>query len=258
MAGPWVLVLAAALAGQGSALDFELYRSRVEPIFLKARKGGLAPCYGCHSRIHTRFRLQPLTEDGAWTEDASRKNFEAVADLVRPGDPLASRLLLHPLAVEAGGDSVHTGGKFWQSREHPDWQALSDWVSKAIPAAGSAKAAPALDFETFRERVEPIFLLKRSGRARCYVCHSRGTPFRLQALAAGSSSWNEAQSRKNFEATERLVVPGEPLSSRLVTIALAEEAGGDPFHPGGKHWESQDDPEWRALADWARGVAPKP
>jgi hypothetical protein len=36
-------------------------------------------------------------------------------------------------------------------------------------------------------------------------------------------------------------------------MPLAEAAGGTAFHPGGKHWTSQDDPEWQALADWVRG-----
>ena len=38
--------------------------------------------------------------------------------------------------------------------------------------------------------------------------------------------------------------------SRLLTMPLAHEAGGTEFHPGGKHWESQDDPEWKTIADW--------
>ena len=41
-----------------------------------------------------------------------------------------------------------------------------------------------------------------------------------------------------------------PLKSRLLTMPLAHEAGGTEFHPGGKHWESQNDPEWKALAAW--------
>ena len=27
----------------------------------------------------------------------------------------------------------------------------------------------------------------------------------------------------------------------------------DPFHAGGKHWKSQNDPEWQTLAAWVRG-----
>ena len=48
------------------------------------------------------------------------------------------------------------------------------------------------------------------------------------------------------------------MSSRLLLHPLAREAGGDPFHGGGKHWKDQTDPEWRALAAWARGSAAAP
>jgi hypothetical protein len=34
---------------------------------------------------------------------------------------------------------------------------------------------------------------------------------------------------------------------------LAAEAGGDPFHAGGKHWKSRNDPEWKTLAAWVAG-----
>jgi hypothetical protein len=114
--------------------------------------------------------------------------------------------------------------------------------------------AAALDFEFFRTRIEPIFLHKREGLGRCYVCHSQGTPFLLQRLSPGSRTWNEEESRKNFQAVQRLVNPGRPQTSRLLVMPLAEEAGGVSSHPGGKHWSSQDDPEWRTLSDWVRGA----
>jgi hypothetical protein len=115
-------------------------------------------------------------------------------------------------------------------------------------------ATASLDFEFFRTRVQPILLKKRKGLARCYVCHSQGTAFRLQPLSSGSASWNETESRRNFEATLPFVVPGNALASRLLTMPLAAEAGGVAFHPGGKHWSSQEDPEWQTLAAWLRGT----
>lgn len=131
---------------------------------------------------------------------------------------------------------------------------LAVLASAAFGQALSAPGAgPSLDYEFFKTRVQPIFLAKRPGHARCYVCHSTGTPFRLQRLSAGATQWNDEQSRHNFEAAQREVVPGNPLGSRLLTHPLAEQAGGDVFHSGGKHWDSQDNPEWQALADWVRG-----
>ena len=111
----------------------------------------------------------------------------------------------------------------------------------SAPAAPAAANAPALDFQFFKDRVEPIFLHKRPGLARCYVCHSQGTPFRLQALASGASAWTEEESRRNFEAARRLVNAANPTMSLLLRMPLAAEAGGIAFHPGGKHWMSKDD-----------------
>ena len=119
--------------------------------------------------------------------------------------------------------------------------------------ATAAFAQTTLDFEFFKTRVQPIFLAKRPGHARCYVCHSIGTPFRLERLSPGATTWNDDQSRRNFEAAQREVVPGNPLASRLLIHPLAEEAGGDPMHGGGKHWDSQDNREWQTLAEWVRG-----
>jgi len=128
-------------------------------------------------------------------------------------------------------------------------------VLLAIAATSAfAQAPPApLDFEFFKTRVQPIFLTKRPGNARCYVCHSIGTPFRLQRLSPGATTWNDEQSRRNFEAAQREVVPGDPQASRLLMHPLSAEAGGDEFHGGGKHWASRNDREWQAMAEWVRG-----
>src|SRR5436853_583775 len=45
-----------------------------------------------------------------------------------------------------------------------------------------------LDFDTFRTKVQPIFLATRGEHARCYACHSQGTPLRLQELSPGALS----------------------------------------------------------------------
>src|SRR3954452_16240308 len=108
------------------------------------------------------------------------------------------------------------------------------WVILFFALNLQAAAPPAdLDFEVFKSRIEPLLLEKRPGHARCYVCHSTGTAFRLQALSPGATAWTDEQSQKNFEIVKRYVLPGVPLKSRLLTMPLAEEAGGVPFHPGG-------------------------
>ena len=119
-------------------------------------------------------------------------------------------------------------------------------------AAAIAHGAPALDYQFFKEKVQPILLKKRPGHARCIACHEHGSP-PLQPLAAGATTWNEEQSRQNFAMWKLFVKPGDPAKSKMLTHPLAESAGGDRFHAGGKHWKSQDDPEWQVLAAWVRG-----
>jgi YVTN family beta-propeller protein len=120
-----------------------------------------------------------------------------------------------------------------------------------LTITAACAGAQTLDYEYFKERVQPIFLKKRPGRARCITCHRHGSP-PLEPLAAGAEAWTEEQSRKNFAVWRQFVKPGDPAASKLLTHPLAESAGGDRFHAGGKHWASQSDPEWQTLAAWVR------
>jgi hypothetical protein len=115
-----------------------------------------------------------------------------------------------------------------------------------------SSTASGLDYEYFKAKVQPIFLNKRPGHARCVSCHSDATPFRLQPLQKGNTTWNEEESLKNFEAAKRMVVPGS-LKSPLLAHPLLQAAGGDFFHSGGKQFDSQDDPEWQAMKAWVLG-----
>ena len=85
----------------------------------------------------------------------------------------------------------------------------------SFQAAQQSPAAPTLDYEVFKARIQPIFLTRRPGHARCYACHALGAgegnapaAMRLQLLSPGSTSWNQQQSRKNFDAVRQKVVPG--------------------------------------------------
>ena len=63
-----------------------------------------------------------------------------------------------------------------------------------------------------------------------------------------TTTWSDEDSRKNFEAVQRVAVGST--RSMLLRHPLAEQAGGDFFHSGGKHWDSQNDPEWQTLKAW--------
>ena len=127
-----VLMLMTALLGQPAsssvALDFEFYKSEVQPIFLEKR-AGFTRCVVCHTGDGNSAFLEPLS-DGAmtWDEEQTRSNFARVSRLVTPGDPLTSRLLMHPLEPAAGGDEFHNGGRQFTSQDDMQFQTLAAWV----------------------------------------------------------------------------------------------------------------------------------
>jgi len=116
-------------------LDYEFFKFRVEPVFLTKRPDH-ARCYVCHVESNNAFHLERLSSGAAaWTEEQSRRNFETVSQLVNPGDAATSRLLLHPLAPEGGGDVFHSGGRQFPTKRDPAWRTLAAWVNGATLAS---------------------------------------------------------------------------------------------------------------------------
>jgi len=118
---------------QTPQLDYDFFKTRVEPIFLKKRSEDHARCYVCHqvSRHGGGPLSLELLSPGAsfWTEEQSRHNFEVVSKLVVPGDPSLSLFLRMPLAPEAGGlADTHQGGRQFASEDDPDWKNMKAWV----------------------------------------------------------------------------------------------------------------------------------
>jgi hypothetical protein len=128
-----LLAVAAALAAPGAALaqelDFNVYRTSVEPIFTTKRQG-YSRCIVCHAPAgNNAFNLVPIRVDQAYAEEQSRKNFEVVSRLVVAGKPEDSRLLMYPLVPQEGGSAYHSGGRQWPSKSDPNWQAIARWIN---------------------------------------------------------------------------------------------------------------------------------
>ena len=133
-------------AAAASALDFEYFRAKVQPILL-AKREGHTRCVSCHSK-GTPMRLQALSPGATtWNEEQSRLNFRVVQARAVPNSLTSSKLLLHPLLAEGGGDFYHSGGKHWNSFLDPEWQTLANWVcgrkssEKLVELTGACTAA---------------------------------------------------------------------------------------------------------------------
>jgi hypothetical protein len=119
-----------------------------------------------------------------------------------------------------------------------------------------SRAATTPDYEFFKAKVQPIFLTKRAGHARCVMCHAEANnAFRLEKLPDGQEAWTEEQTRKNYDTVVKLVqAADDPLMSKILIHPLAPEAGGDAFHSGGRQFANKKDPNWKVIAEWAKGA----
>ena len=124
-----------AVVKEAPKLDYDFFKSRVEPVFL-TKRADHARCYVCHAESNNAFHLERLSPGAhEWTDEQSRRNFEMISILVNPGDPDTSRLTLHPLAPEGGGDVYHSGGRQFASKHDPAWRTLAAWINGATLAS---------------------------------------------------------------------------------------------------------------------------
>src|SRR5262249_43974166 len=110
-----------------AALDYDFFKSKVQPVFTTKRTGHTR-CVVCHTQNNAPFHLVPLSPGATtWTEAQSRQNFQLIQKVAIPGS-LDSPLVHHPLAQEAGGDPHHGGGQQFESQQDPAWQTLRAFV----------------------------------------------------------------------------------------------------------------------------------
>ena len=115
----------APVAAQGSSaskpsLDYEFFKTQVQPIFLKSGfRTTPAATFATRQAITTAETFSWSgwrTGRSSWTEEQSRANFKVVSRFVTPGNPLTSMFAIMPLAPEVGGIAdTHQGGRQFRS-----------------------------------------------------------------------------------------------------------------------------------------------
>jgi YVTN family beta-propeller protein len=222
-----------------SALDFNFFTSKVEPIFLKERPGH-ARCYGCHSEGSRLFHLEKLSAGAAnWTEEQSQRNFQTVARLVAPGNPYASLLLMHPLAAEAGGDAFHSGGRQFETQNDPDWLILAEWVRGAHVAANPITKPTALIYVT-NSASDTIDVVNAATNKVVQVIGGIELPHGVNFSPDGSRVYVSNESESVLDVVNREsgeIMKKIPLSGHPNNIAVTKDGGrvlvGIHSAPGG-------------------------
>lgn len=122
------VAIGASQAAPAPTLDYEFFKTKVQPIFMKKRPGH-TPCVVCHTGANNFLHLEELSPGQTmWNEEQSRKQFDSISRLITPANRPESRLLIHPLAPEAGGDLFHSGGRQFESKDDPDYKILMQWA----------------------------------------------------------------------------------------------------------------------------------
>jgi cytochrome c5 len=117
----------AASSAASASLDYEYFKTKVQPVFLTKRTGHTR-CVVCHTTNNAPFHLVPLTPgSAAWNEQQSRQNFTLIQRVAIPGS-MDSPIVKHPLAEQAGGDPHHGGAQQFESQADPAWQTLKAFI----------------------------------------------------------------------------------------------------------------------------------
>ncbi len=125
-----------------------------------------------------------------------------------------------------------------------------------LASATFVSQAATLDYDYFKTKVQPIFLTKRAGHARCVMCHAEANNMlKLQKLPEGQSTWGEEDTRKNFDTVSKIInAVDDPMTAKILVHPLAPEAGGDAYHSGGRQFANKNDPLWKTIAEFAKGA----
>src|SRR5262249_61872555 len=115
-----------------------------------------------------------------------------------------------------------------------------------LGSATLGSQAVTLDYDYYKAKVQPIFLTKRPGHARCVMCHAEANNMlKLQKLPAGQATWSEEDTRKNFETVSKIVrAADDPMTAKILLNPLAPEPGGPASHSSGRQLPNPKEPHW--------------
>jgi YVTN family beta-propeller protein len=139
--------------------------------------------------------------------------------VVNPDDPASSKLLLHPLAPEAGGDPFHSGGRQFASQSDPDWLAMAEWVRAVLAEADTDSVShPLIRIYVTNSAGDTIDAIDPATNKVVQVIHGIELPHGIAFSPDGARIYvsNEAESaldvvdRKSGKILSKVPLSGRP------------------------------------------------
>ena len=152
-----------------------------------------------------------------------------------PRNLASSKLLVHPLLAEGGGDFYHSGGKHWNSFLDPEWQTIANWVcgrkanEKLVELTGACGCAVRSDRprKRFTRFCEDLTMTTRSRSAL-----SDGSGDRL-LLTLPLTAQNQVRILQSNAAGDRVHIIDPATNTVVGEITGIEAAHGVTASPDG-------------------------
>ncbi len=117
-------------------LDYEFFKTRVQPLLATATGSDGKSCAHCHS-THTILRLNRPDERGNLTEEQIRDNYFSALKVVNLLEPEKSLILQKPIS-DATTEGIlnsskipHGGGKRWDGPDSAAYKTVLEWIQGA-------------------------------------------------------------------------------------------------------------------------------
>ena len=129
------------------------------------------------------------------------------------------------------------------------WLPLLAWPAVSQQTAPGSATSTSLDYEFFKTRVQPIFMAKRAGNARCISCHA---PARRCDCSRSRREARHGATRTRARTSRRSAGrrARQPEEQAAASIRSRKRPAATSITTAASTGDSQNDPEWQTLEAW--------
>lgn len=215
------------------APDLTYFAAFIQPDLAAERDG--ESCMSCHGERGKggRYLIAAPDEQGRYSLQQTLTNYQST---------LAVKAKFREMAT-----APHGGSKVVWSAE-----ALDAWIQgEKLTAALQGL----LDYDYYREKVEPLFVELGSDGSSCATCHNTHAVFNLKPLPS-NGQYGLAESRHNYANALKVIDVDDPSRSLMLLKPISPRQTNEDTgfgHAGGVRWQQGANSEqWKLVYEWIR------